>query len=367
MPISNQLMLARAGTYNFSRKTLKLKFFSSKENNFCTVHCLPKIMAYLVLMLHYFLPTCLVIYVSKKLLFLHADAVYIEKSCNVLLFINDYFCNLPFVVLLLLRLGDVETNPGLKKSSVIKFCHWDLNGLAGHDFLKVSLIEAFITTHNFDIICLSETFLDSTVPQDDENIMIIDYSLLRADHPSNSTRGGVCLYLKKHLLLIRRKDLSILQKCLATEIIVDNEKYFFTCLYRSLNQNHEGLENFSSNLDLLLSNINDNHPTCSILMGDFNAKCSKWYNSDKNNRVGIKLDNITTRAGYSQSINESTHFVNKTSSCQKQPFADNLQNKCFLKISQISQETTLEYPFNKVAGLRPATLLKRDSNKGVFL
>ena len=43
----------------------------------------------------------------KKLLFLYADyadAAYIEKSCNVLLFINDYLCNLPFVVLLVLSI-----------------------------------------------------------------------------------------------------------------------------------------------------------------------------------------------------------------------------------------------------------------------
>ena len=32
-------------------------------------------------------------------------------------------------------------------------------------------------------------------------------------------------------------------------------------------------------------------------------------------RAGIELDNITTSAGYSQLINEPTHFVNKTSSC----------------------------------------------------
>ena len=54
--------------------------------------------------------------------------------------------------------------------------------------------------------------------------MINGYSLLRADHPSNSKRGGACLYFKEHLSLILRNDLSILQKCLVTEIIVDNEK-----------------------------------------------------------------------------------------------------------------------------------------------
>ena len=96
-------------------------------------------------------------------------------------------------------------------------------------------------------------------------------------------------------------------------IIVDNGKCFFTCLYESPNQNHEELENFSSNLDLLLSNINDNHPTSLILIGDFKEKCSKWC-SDKSSRTSIELDNITASASYSQ-LNELTHFVNKTSTC----------------------------------------------------
>ena len=42
---------------------------------------------------------------------------------------------------------------------------------------------------------------------------------------------------------------------------------------------------------------------------------SKLCKRDKSNRADIELDNITTSAGYSQLINEPTHFVNKTSSC----------------------------------------------------
>ena len=47
--------------------------------------------------------------------------------------------------------------------------------------------------------------------------------------------------------------------------------------------------------------------------------------------------------------------------------------KVFLKISQYSQKNITgkhlcwSLFFNKVAGLRPSTLLKRDSNAGVFL
>ena len=132
------------------------------------------------------------------------------------------------------------------------------------------------------------------------------------------------MYFKEHLPLIRGNDLSILQECLVTEVIVDKEKCFFTCIYRSPNLNHEELENFNSNFHLLLSNINDNHPTCSILIGDFNAKSSRCCNSDKSIRASEELDSITKSAGYSQLINQPTHFVNKTSSCINLIFSSDL-------------------------------------------
>ena len=125
---------------------------------------------------------------------------------------------------LLLLSGNIEINPGLKRSSTIKFCHWNLDELAAHDFIKVPLIETFITTSNFDVVCLSGTFLDSTIPDDDVNMQINGYSLLRADHPNNIKRGGVCIYFKESLPLITKNDLTNLKDCLVTEINVNNEK-----------------------------------------------------------------------------------------------------------------------------------------------
>ena len=78
----------------------------------------------------------------------------------------------------LLESGDIETNPGLRRSSLIIFCHWNLNGLAAHDFLKVLLIEAFITIHNIDIICLSGIFVVSSIYISDTRININGYSRL---------------------------------------------------------------------------------------------------------------------------------------------------------------------------------------------
>ena len=93
------------------------------------------------------------------------------------------------------------------------------------------------------------------------------------------------------------------------EINVNKEKCFFTCFYRLPSQSHDELERFCANFDLPFSNINDLHPTCSIVLGDFNAKCSKWRASGKNNSAGIELDNITTTSGYNQVIDKPTHYI----------------------------------------------------------
>ena len=116
---------------------------------------------------------------------------------------------------------------------------------------------------------------------------------------------------------------------LVTKINANNEKYFFTCLYWSPTQSHEELENFCSNLDSLLSNINDQDSACSIVKGDFNAKHSNWYTTGKVNAAGPELDSITMTAGYSQMINKPTHFLNESSSCVDLIFS---ANTSFVKI-----------------------------------
>ena len=125
---------------------------------------------------------------------------------------------------MLLRPGDIETNPGPEKYAFLKFRHWNLNCLAAHNFITIPSLEAFITIRNYDTVFLSETFLDSTIAHDDTNLNINGYSMLRSDYPSNSKHGEICMYFKESLPLIRRNDLSNIQECLATEITVNNKK-----------------------------------------------------------------------------------------------------------------------------------------------
>ena len=91
--------------------------------------------------------------------------------------------------------GDIELNPGPNKTnSSCKFsvCHWNLNSLAAHNFEKVGLLEAFNTINKFDIICVSECYLDLTFSSDCEDINIKGYQFVRADH-SQQYKKGWCL------------------------------------------------------------------------------------------------------------------------------------------------------------------------------
>ena len=52
-----------------------------------------------------------------------------------------------------------------------------------------------------DIICLLETYIDSSIQLDTDNLKISGYNLVCSDHPSNKKRGGVYIPAKYCCLL----------------------------------------------------------------------------------------------------------------------------------------------------------------------
>ena len=123
--------------------------------------------------------------------------------------------------------------------------------MSAYSYTKLSSLKAFIAVHKFDIICLSETYLDSSVAPDDDNLEISGYSLVRSDHPSNNKPGGVCVYYKIFLPL-RVFDIQYLHECINFELKIGDKLYNFVALYRSPNQIQDEFEKFSDNLELNL-------------------------------------------------------------------------------------------------------------------
>ena len=104
----------------------------------------------------------MVIYILGKFLLNNAYQAYMLtesflKRCLCLIiklpkikkvFIFLFLC----ITNLFSQCGDIETNP---------FYHYNVKGLTALDFTKIWSLQAYITQHRYDIICLWETFLNN--------------------------------------------------------------------------------------------------------------------------------------------------------------------------------------------------------------
>ena len=61
--------------------------------------------------------------------------------------------------------------------------------------------------------------------------------------------------------------------------------------------------------------MNNEFPLCSIIPGDFNARCSRWWKNDITNSTGHEINSLTSSAGYKQIIDKPTHVINNSMSC----------------------------------------------------
>ena len=140
--------------------------------------------------------------------------------------------------------------------------------------VKLPSIAAYNTIHKYDFICVSETYLDSSVRTDDKDILIYGYNLICADHPSNNKRGDVCIYYQESFA-VELVETNYLSECLLCEVSINNKKGYVTVLYRSPSQNSLEFDNFILNFEMVLSDINPSNPHFSIILGDFNARCQR--------------------------------------------------------------------------------------------
>ena len=253
---------------------------------------------------------------------------------------------------------DIELNPGPNKtnsSCTFSVCHWNLNSLAAHNFEKVGLLEAFNTINKFDIICVSESYLDSTFSSDNEDINIKGYKLVRADHPNNMKRGGVCAYFRESLA-VRVVPNHHLSECLILEVNLKNKKGYLVSLYLFPNQNPEEFELFLTNLGNLLADITSRNPHFMLLLGDFNAKSKTWFINDQSSSEGTQLESLTSLCAMKQLIAEPTHVLENSSRCIDLIFTNqpnltmdagahpSLHSKCHHQVIYAKLNLQIEYP-----------------------
>ena len=166
--------------------------------------------------------------------------------------------------LLLILCGDIELNPGPGHWTSFSFCQNSLNSFSAPNFVKISLLEAYNAIHKFDIICLSETFLNSSLQNDDDSL--VGYKLIRAGNPRDLKRGGVCIYFKKSVSI---KVLSItnLHECLVCELFLNSRRSHIVSLYRSPIQSSDEYDHFIKHFEQLIVHVNSFKPHLLIITG----------------------------------------------------------------------------------------------------
>ena len=115
-----------------------------------------------------------------------------------------------------------------------------------------------------------------------------EYNLVRADNPTNTKRGGVCIYYHNSLPL-KVIDIQLFNECINFEIRISGKLCSFLCLYRSSSQTRDIFETFADNFGLTLDSIINKNPFLIFALGDLNAKTTNWYKNDVNSYEGLKL------------------------------------------------------------------------------
>ena len=134
-------------------------------------------------------------------------------------------------------------------------------------------MEAYNAVHKFDIICLSEIFLNSSLQNDDDSLVLNGYKLIRDDNPSDFKREGVCIYFKE-FLPIKVLNVTNLQECLVWEISLSGRRSYIVSLYQSPNQSSDEYDHFIKTFEQFIVHLTSSKPHLLLITGDFNARSS---------------------------------------------------------------------------------------------
>ena len=100
---------------------------------------------------------------------------------------------------------DIEMNAGPKNNLFsnqgLMICDCNFNSVSAYTYTRVSPLSAYIHMYIFDIICFSDTYLNSETSSVDNNLGILVYNIIREDHLLNSKWGRVCVYYRNAIPL----------------------------------------------------------------------------------------------------------------------------------------------------------------------
>ena len=167
---------------------------------------------------------------------------------------------------------------------------------------KIDEIRCVLDKNNFDIFCVSETWLHKYTKNDE--IRIPGYNVFRKDR-TTGVGGEVCIYVKETMHVIMRADLMFENiEAIWVEIRQGDTKYLVSCIYRPPSATTEYYEKI---VDMFECARMTEHPVISL--GDLN------FNHVMDETLSTNLIHyIETAYNMHQLIDQPTRVDDKTSS-----------------------------------------------------
>ena len=252
-----------------------------------------------------------------------------KRLCSELFFWNVIYLNFIFRLLILPKLiiicGDIECNPGPPSTGphqkMPEYCHINLRSLtadcdttAGTN--KFSEFETFVATYGFDIVGITETWLDASI---DNDIIHLNNYLPPLRRDRNRNGGGICVYISdsfpaKRVPYLEPANIEII--CIECQL--SRQKHLLCITYRP--PNFDTIE-FLSGIDSILAHQTEYSDI--IFMGDFNGKHEDFCATDITTGDGRELKAYFDSKDFIQLIGEPTRFQNNHMSCLDLIFTNN--------------------------------------------
>lgn len=175
--------------------------------------------------------------------------------------------------------------------NILTVLNWNADGIKAQ---RIQFID-FITRHNIDVACVSETHLNNA-----ETFKIPGYIIYRKDRIADTASGGVAIMIKKRITHypLPNQELTNIEN-VAIRLKMDNNSHVnLHCAYKQPKKrilNEDLQEIFQTT-------------TPTLVIGDLNCKHTNW-GCRVNNPNGIRLQDLTTIHGVQVSTTkEYTHY-----------------------------------------------------------
>lgn len=156
---------------------------------------------------------------------------------------------------------------------------------------KLDEIESVLCLQfQYDIICISETWLNSNIS--DEDVKISNYKVYRKDRSDDSGYGGVAIYVADHLLSERRVEIEVTGvEFVCIEVKNNGKSILVNTCYRPASNLSHIRKTFIDDFKNVIENMKMRNSDFMMITGDFNDRCSSWFDNHTSSELGHNLFN----------------------------------------------------------------------------